>query len=137
MAYPTDIGAQVKVIAGIPPTNDDGTAAINGAAIDRLGFQSAVLQVANGVATGAPTSYTIDAKLQESADGSTGWTDISGAAITQITADNSDEYVDVNLAGAKRYIRVVATTAFVGGTSPTVPVAATVVLDGAAEKPVA
>lgn len=137
MAYPTDIGAQVKVVAGIPPTNDDGTAAINGAAIDRLGFQSAVLQVANGAAAGAPTSYTVDAKLQESADGSTGWTDISGAAITQITADNSDEYVDVNLAGAKRYIRVVATTAFVGGTSPTVPVAATVVLDGAAEKPVA
>lgn len=131
---PTDVGAEVKVVAGFSPRASAGET-INGAAIDRKDFQSCVLHARSGAVSGSPTTVAYDAKLQESADGSTGWTDIPGAAISQIAAADTEKHVDVNLAGAKRYIRVVAVIAFTGGTSPTLGVAATVVLGGAVVKP--
>lgn len=132
----TDIGGIVKAATGIDPKSEDGTGQ-NGSSIDRSGFASCVLVGQNGAATGSPTSYTVDFKLQESADGSTGWSDISGAAVTQITADDQLEYVDVDLSGVKQYIRVVEATSFTGGSSPTVPASATVVLGGAQDMPAA
>lgn len=136
MSIPTrkDIGAYVKAQAGINP-QDSAAATINGAAIDRQDFDSCVLHAAAGAATGTPTAQTVDAKLQDSADGSTGWADIAGAAITQITADNGEAEKDVVLSGAKRYIRAVITVGFTGGTSPKIPVAASVVLGGGRELP--
>jgi len=131
----TDIGAYIKVLAGFSPQAAAG-GAINGAAIDRMGFQSAVLHGRTGAATGTPTAQTYDLKLQDSADGSTGWTDIAGAAITQITAVDSEAEVNVNLAGAKKYIRAVGTVTLTGGTTPTLQVASAVVLGGASELPV-
>lgn len=131
----TDSGAFVKTVKGIPVTNASA-GAINGAAIDRQGFLSCELWHAAGAATGTPTSRTVDAKLQDSADGSTGWADYnpdgagSGAA-AQLTANDTEARKAVNLASAKRWIRVVETVAFVGGTSPAIPVAAAVVLGGA------
>lgn len=131
----TNIGASVKVVAGFSP-QAAVAGAINGAAIDRLGFRSAVLHARSGAVTGAPTAQTYDVKLQDSADGSTGWADIPGAAITQITAANAEAEKDINLAGAKRYIRVVGTVGFTGGTSPTLQVASALVLGGPAAEPV-
>lgn len=131
----TDIGAYIKPVVGFFP-QASGAATINGASIDRNGFYSAVLHGATGAVTGTPTGQTFDLKLQDSADGSTGWADISGAAITQITAVSTAGEINVNLTGAKRYIRAVGTVALTGGTTPTLQVAATVVLGGAVVKPV-
>ncbi len=131
---PTDVGAEVKVVAGFSPTASAGET-INGAAIDRKDFQSCVLHARSGAVSGAPTTVTYDVRLQESADGVAGWTDIPGAAIAQIAAADTEKHVDVNLAGAKRYIRAVAVIAFTGGTAPTLVVAATVALGGAVVKP--
>lgn len=129
-----NIGAFIKTVVGIDPDNASaGT--INGAAIDRTGFESCVLHLAAGAASGAPTTQAIDAKLQESADGATGWTDIEDAAVTQITADDTDGEVDVDLSGAKQFIRAVVEVAFTGGTTPAIPVAAAVVLGGPQEVP--
>lgn len=132
--FPTDIGALLKVLKGINPVAS-AAAVINGSAIDRSGFQSCVLSGQAGAAAGAPTARTVDFKLQESADGSTNWADISGAAVTTIIADNGEAHVNVNLAGVKKFIRIVATVTFTGGTTPTIPVAATVALGGAVTKP--
>jgi len=135
----TDIGAFVKTVKGINPTNQ-AAGTINGAAIDRQGFLSCELHHASGAATGSPSSRTVDSKLQDSADGSTGWADYnpdgagSGAA-AQLTADNTEARKAINLAAAKRFIRVVEVVAFVGGTSPAIPVAASVVLGGADQLP--
>ncbi|MFO0929154.1 MAG: hypothetical protein U0736_19380 [Gemmataceae bacterium] len=57
---------------------------------------------------------TVDFKLQESADGSTGWADISGKGITQLTATDDNKQVLVNLKAeelstGKRYVRGLAT----------------------------
>lgn len=131
---PTDIGAEIKVVAGFAPrAASAGT--ITGSAIDRDGFLSCVLHARAGDVSGGPSAQTYDVKLQDSADGSTGWADITGAAITQITAANGEKHVNVNLSGAKRYIRAVGTVGFTGGTTPTMDVAATVALGGAVITP--
>lgn len=137
---PTDHGALSKVVKGINPTNDTGTA-INGTGVDRMvagsgeGYLSCVLQAAVGTVSGG-TLTTFDAKLQHSSDdgASDPYADITDAAITQITAADTEGYVDVDLMGAKRYVRAVVTTAVSGGT---VPVSAAIVFGGAALKPAA
>jgi hypothetical protein len=89
------------------------------------------------VTEGTPTSFTYDAKLEDSADGSTGWAALVGAAITQIVAASTAGYKDVDLSSAKRYIRAVDVIAFVGGTSPKLNAAVAVVLGGADVLPAA
>lgn len=135
-----DIGSFVKVVNGINPTNS-GAQTINGPAIDRMQspgkmFQSAVLKVSAGAAAGGPSALTVGGKLQDSGDGQAGWNDIAGAAITQLSAENTDEQVKVDLSGARRYIRTVVPVQFTGGSSPTLPVAAEVLLGGSTELPV-
>lgn len=58
------------------------------------------------------TTPTLDVKVQESADNSTNWTDVTGASVTQITTTTSVQRI--NFQATKRYVRVAAT---VGGTS--------------------
>ena len=130
-----DIGAHVKTVVGAKPTT--AAATVNGAFIDRQGYQSCVLAAQAGTATGTPTGQTVDAKLQDSADGSTGWGDLTGAAVTQITADDTLEKIDVDLAVAKRYIRVVQVITLTGGSTPTLPNSSTVTLGGAQVLPAA
>jgi hypothetical protein len=128
---PRDIGALVKLASSITPVaSDDAT--VNGTSTDRMvsgsgeGYLSCVLHCAVGTAT---NMNSVDCKLQESANDSD-FTDISGAAITQITATETDAEVDVDLSGAERYVRAVAT---VDGTD--VHVGATIAFGGAITKP--
>jgi hypothetical protein len=129
----SDVGSAIVAKIGAGPHTAAGT--VNGSAIDRQGKDSCVLVATSGAATGTPTSFTYDSKLQQSDDGSTGWADISGAAVAQITADATQKSVNVDLTGAKRYIRAVDVVAFVGGTSPTLPSGSVVVLGGSEVEP--
>jgi hypothetical protein len=86
---------------------------VTGPAIDTAGYQEACVVLAVGavVATG---SLSV-AKVQDSADGSTGWADVSGAAFTAV-ADSGDNQAQIGMLKldgnlAKRYIRVVTTVA--------------------------
>lgn len=109
----------------------------NGSAIDRLGYESAQLVVQTGAVTGAPTSFTVDVKLQDSADGSTGWADYTApgasavAAIATMTAADTTAKANVDLSGAKRFVRAVGTVGFVAGTTPTALNNCVLVLGGA------
>ena len=134
-----DIGAYIKTLKAFKASNASA-GAINGAAIDRNDSSggmalSCELHLACGDATGSPTAQSADLKLQESADGSTGWADITGAAVTQLTGDDEQSRVSVDLSGSKRYIRAVCTVAFTGGTTPAIPVAGVVALGGFANLP--
>jgi len=82
-----------------------------------------------GAASGEPTAQSVTLKLQESdaSDGS-GMEDVTGATISALTADNAYSAKDFDLAGLKRYIRVVVTVALTAGTSPKIPVAVAVAL---------
>jgi hypothetical protein len=109
------------------------TSNVNGVAVDTLGYNSAAVVLEVGAVSG--TSPTLDVKVQESADGSTGWTDVPDAVFTQVTAANNSQILRVEGLGTsrKRYLRAVAT---VGGTSPSFNLAVVVLLGRAYREPV-
>ncbi|MBW1953957.1 MAG: hypothetical protein JRI66_12915 [Deltaproteobacteria bacterium] len=118
----------LKAVVGIA-TASHAAGTVNGPAIDRVGFEEALVVVHSGT-NGA--GGTVDIKVQESDDNST-WADISGAAFDQITeANDNDIYVGrINLKPRKKYIRVVATV----GTAACV-FGAVIVLGAAIDLPV-
>lgn len=75
------------------------------------------------------TSPTLNGKLQTSADGSTGWTDITGATFTQVTASDSFQKIGIVENQTLGYVRYVGTIA---GTTPSFTMG--VVLLGAKER---
>jgi hypothetical protein len=103
----------VSVLSLFDPS--DRSASANGTAVDILNYEghaAAILQSAPGTGT----TPTLDVKLQDSADGSTGWADVTGAAFSQVTnAAASAQVVKFNASAVQRYIRAVAT---VSGTIP-------------------
>lgn len=120
----------VKVVSTILPITA-AAGATNGVAVDTEGYGDGMIVVSVGAATGTPDSFTVAAKVQESADGSTNWTDISGSAIATVTAASKTGEIALALnsrAAAMRYVRVVATPAFVNGTSPKIAIGAVVLL---------
>lgn len=129
MGILSDIGALIGVrFQALPQAAEDGD--IEGDAIDRLQIESCVIAHACGEATGTPDSYTVDTKLQHSdTDVAEDFVDADLAA-DQLVGDSTSAYLDVNLGPLKRYIRLVSTVAFTGGTSPAVPVVAVVILGG-------
>lgn len=128
------LGEKTKLVAGIRAALQ-GAGTVDGLAVDRLGFEDAVLLVSTGAVAGAPTAQTVDAKIQDSADGTT-WADVAGLTIAQITAADTEQELDIDLTPLKRYIRVVATITFTGGTTPTIGLFAGFALGGAKEEPV-
>lgn len=129
-----DAGAYIVPKGGFFPISQ-AAGTVNGPAIDRSGKLSGILIALCGAATGTPTTQAVDAKLQDSADGSTGWADITGAAVTQMTADDSIQRVNVKLDTARQFIRVQLVVAFTGGASPEIPIASVVDLGGADVNP--
>lgn len=110
-----------------------------GIVIDTFGYNTAMFTVQNGAATGTPSSYTVDAKIQECDTSGGTYVDVSGATITQITADSKSATVAVEGLGSsrKRYLKIVVTPALTGGTSPKALVASSVQLGRAFSNPVA
>lgn len=138
----SNIGAFIKPEKGtVPAAVAAGTR--NGAAILRKGFGSCVLVGETGAVTGAPSAQNLAVKLQDSADGVT-FADYvppggvaADAAITTITAANTQARKDIDLSAARDYIRTVETASFTGGTSPTIGASSRLVLGGADSLPTA
>lgn len=83
---------------------------VTGAAFDLIDYDSPVAIIQNhGTGTG-----TLDGKIQDSPDGSTGWTDVSGAVFTQSTTTADIKVLALNPKSVRRYIRYVGTV----GTGP-------------------
>ena len=83
---------------------------LTGTAVDLTGYDAPVVIVQNhGTGTG-----TLDGKIQDSADGSTGWADVSGATFTQSTTTADCKCIALDPISVKRYIRYVGTV----GTGP-------------------
>jgi hypothetical protein len=102
------MGSDLKAVQCLKPA-DWGVAANEGAAVDCSGFHDALVVLNTGTATG---SGTLNVKVQESADGSTGWADIAGAAFDQVAAANDDTLYQGRVKMTptrKRYLRVLAT----------------------------
>ena len=102
-----DISQDYKWKTSIRPQAATGN--ITGVAVDcqEGGAEVPVLTLIGDIGGGT----TIDVKLQESADGSTGWADMTGAAQAQITDASQDDvvYADTFFHRTQRYVRAVAT----------------------------
>jgi hypothetical protein len=85
-------------------------AVVNGAATNIFGYTRAMAMF-HSLPTGSGT--TSDCKVQESADGSTGWVDVSGAAFVQVTtvAGETLQVADIDLNKRLQYLRLVQTGA--------------------------
>jgi hypothetical protein len=121
----------IKAVFSIRPQS--ATSNVNGSAVDTSGYNSAAVVLEVGAVSG--TNPTLNVKIQESADGSTGWTDVAGAVFTQVTAANNSQIIRVEGLGTsrQRYLRAVAT---LGGTSPNFTFAVEFLLGRAYKEPV-
>ncbi len=145
MSFPRDASALTTVVQALRAQSNAGAAAFSlvGLSIDKSlgGYESAMFWLFIGAVTGAPTSFSVDAKLQESSDNSV-WTDVAAdlsinlkVAFTQRTAINTQDWLTADLSRLKRYVRLVFTVAFVGGTAPTVLLDAKAMLGGGVRQP--
>lgn len=97
--------------------------AIEGPAIDRMpsdsqdGYNSGLLYGHLADSVGAPTAVALALKIQDSGDGSTDWTDVSGLTHT-VSSESSASGTAVDLRGCRQYVRVHSTITHTGGTSP-------------------
>jgi hypothetical protein len=113
-----------------------------GIVITRTNFQSALFKVVTGVKTGTPTSLIVKAKLQECDTSGGTYTDVAvgpanpAVAITDITDNNQERFLEIDLSGLKEFIKLQFEVTFVGGTSPTILLAAEAVLGGGPVLPV-
>jgi len=90
------------------------TTTVTGSAVDCDGMAGSVI-FTQQVDTVSGTTPTLDGKVQQSADGSTAWTDVSGATATQVTASTNIQNIVADRSASQRYLRYVGTIA---GTSP-------------------
>lgn len=103
----------VLTLAALFPTAAR-TATANGTALDVRAMKG-IASIVLDSAAGTGTSPTMTVKIQDSADGSSGWADISGATFTQVTTTASLQKIGVDVDACAGYIRAVAT---IGGTTP-------------------
>lgn len=92
------------------------TATLTGVAFDAKDYDGNFIVNQYSESTNG-ADVTLDGKIQESADGTTGWTDVSGATFTQVdnTAGGAFESIIIEVDDLKRYVRYVGTVA---GTTP-------------------
>lgn len=132
-----DIGAHVKQALGLTPRLAVA-AALNGPAIDRQGYGSCSVAVITGADAGAPDSFSVATAIEHSDDGATNWAAFTdGGSVSTVVTEAAVTEASINLAGAKRYIRVSPTVAFVNGTTPSIGLAIAVTLGGADKLPAA
>lgn len=124
------IGPEVKFAIGTPP-GDIAAGTVVGAAIDRTGFNSMVLEAQTGAVSGSPSAQTVDTKVTHCDTSGGTYTDLSGAAVAQIAAANTRKRKSIDLRGAKQFIKISTTTAFTGGTTPKIGQSVVVALGGA------
>lgn len=144
MYGPRNVGGIVTSRTALRPQAAPAAAAFSllGLSIDRDAYQSALIKIAAGASSGAPTSFAVSTKVQDSADGTT-FADVVASqpnplvTIADITAINASNVVELDLSGMRRFVRTVHTVAFVGGTAPTILLAGECILGGSMVLPAA
>jgi hypothetical protein len=145
--FPSDVGAQLKSMLAAAPVQVTASAsvpelAVDGIAIDRQDFFSAVIVVPVSATLGEDNTLTVSAKLQDSANG-TNFDDVTGLATGNVilTGDEGGSTetallrIDANLSSLRRYIRVVLTGQMSATSADTTRAAAVCELGGAQIKP--
>ena len=123
----------IKFLVSLVPSSL--STSTNGDVVDTQGFGSAVLTVSAGDIDTSSGNETYVFSVEESEDGSTGWSPIADAS-AEVTEDNEVKLIrleGLNTGSRKRYLRAVLT---VGGTTPSIPCSAVFALGRAYNEPV-
>ncbi len=137
----------VKIVGGtsLPAQSFTGSTAVDGTKVDTSGADNAVLYANGAEASGSPSAAAVVVTLQESADGSTNWTNALDNTSTVIgftlncesaAAENVARIEGLNL-NRKRYLRAVVVAAFTGGTTPAIVGYAQIILGNIGQLPAA
>ena len=126
----------IKVVKGIAPIAQTNSEVLS-AAIDTSGYNSALVEVETGAATGTPDSYSVACKVTECDTSGGDYADVAGATAA-LAADGKHAQIRVEGLGTsrKRYLKISLTPAFVGGTTPKALIGATALLGRAFKEPV-
>lgn len=126
----------VAVGVSLNPQAISGSSAVNGSGVDTKNYRDAMAVIRTGATSGAPDSFSIAGKVQDSADNSS-FADVTGLTFTAITAVSTTGLLRLNLMGdQRRYLRIVVTPTFSGGTSPSVELFGVILLGNAVFNPV-
>jgi hypothetical protein len=133
----------VHNVSSIIPQSVSGSSAVDGVSVDTSGYDNAKLHCYAAQATGSPSAASLAVTLQESLDGSTNWTNalddtgvVIGFTLSGLAAAgavNAARVEGLNL-NRKRYLRVVVTPTFTGGSSPAVLAYAELIFGGGAQQ---
>jgi hypothetical protein len=129
--------SKAKLTSAWKPVTEQGAGIFKDKNIDRTGFLSGIFGIEVGAVSGTPTSFSVAAKIQHS-DTTTDedYVDVPGYTLPTLTAINTETSKGFDLTGLKKYVRIVATIAFVGGSTPKVFLTGPVVLGDAIAEPV-
>ncbi|NOK06692.1 MULTISPECIES: hypothetical protein [Myxococcus] len=139
----TDIGYRYKADTQALPPSIQSAGTRNGDGIDITAYGSGTLVANIGAVGAAPTATSITYALETSEDGTDGWvplTDLNGNQFSTDAITTGDTCVELDftlqyITRTHRFLRVVETVAFTGGTSPDVIAGATLVLGGGQRLP--
>jgi len=143
------VGDSIKTLVAFTPRALSGEVAHDGDVVDRRGYESAVFTLVAGKYSSTPTAIDVTVAVHECAteDGSfaavTDPTDatntaygtarISGEVATAVK--DADAEINIDLHSHARYVKLVVTPDFTGGSSPTLFFGATVALGEPSVKP--
>lgn len=99
------------------------TSTVTGAAFDLQPYEG-MTKIIQEVGTVTGTTPSLTGKIQTSADGTDGWTDVTGAVFTAVTASTSSQSLGLDTRFVSRYIRYVGT---ITGTTPSFGLAVEIV----------
>lgn len=135
-----------KIIGGVSlvPQSFSGSTAVDGASVDTEGGDNAAIHAYGVTASGSPSAASLVVSLQESDDGSTGWSnalDNTGTVIGfTLNCHSADAENIARIEGLglnrKRYLRAVITPAFTGGSTPAIIGFAEIVIGNSGTLPV-
>jgi len=124
-------------VTSISPQSVTGSSAVNGTVIDTKGYSSGALVAYAVKSTSNPSAATLAVKLQEGtlanggdmADALDNTGTVIGFTLNAVAADaeNAARIEGLGL-NRKRYLRIVVTPAYTGGTSPSMVSAADILL---------
>ena len=109
-----------NALVGIGASPRAATATVTGSAIDCITGDGRCCAIQLVGTIGGSNTPTLAGKVQESADGQSGWADV--ATFTAVTASDNTQLTSFDR--TKRYLRYVGT---ISGTSPTIPFTAVII----------
>lgn len=130
----------VKTTVAFTPRAMSGEVAMSGVVIDRKGYESAVFTLTAGNYTSTPTAINVECKVQHATAESGSFTDVTdltdsttpvihthvSGEVTSVREQTQELAID--LKPCSRYVKLVVTPDFTGGSDPTLFFGATVTL---------